>query len=368
MSSATPSEVKVLLNKYGAHRILLIGPPGVGKSTIIRDYAEAKARKMGRYFVDVARVADVDKYMGNPNKYFFYLRINASQVRAEDLAFIAYNPKTGSMDWTLPRKLRLFTQPGAVGVIFIDEITNIPGPAEESVLLSLVLDREVAFFRLSEGVEIPAAGNPPEASSIARELALPTLDRFRMIIDVAPETYPRWLAWMNTRYNGNYNEYIAASYQLLYEKMTKIPEDATLLFRKYPTPRTITETALMIGPGTVPDLNVVRMAMGYDGAAAVKSLLELRVDIDTLLRNPNMFLKLRQREKALAIVLISSRLAAGSESAFRFYEALLRTPDREYALALRAVISPEVKRKLSQYLIQSDSFIEELEAELDLVG
>ena len=52
----------------------LIGPPGVGKSTIVREYAERKAKQLQKQFVDFDTLTpeDVERLLKTPDKYYVF--------------------------------------------------------------------------------------------------------------------------------------------------------------------------------------------------------------------------------------------------------------------------------------------------------
>jgi len=224
----SPSGLHGLLDRHGGDRLLLLGPPGVGKSTVVRGYAERRARALGRRFVDLseAPIASV-----NPERDFLFLQIYAPLVRPEDLAFIAR--LDGGYDWVLPGKLRLLAEPGAVGLLFVDELTNAVSPDVQTVLFSLVLDKRVAYQRLSPDVEVVAAGNEPRDSPVAVEPPPPLLDRFRMIVKVKPPTPDEWAAWMASQ-GRPWDRRIAA---LLKARPDLIYRPYQGGIEKFPTPR-----------------------------------------------------------------------------------------------------------------------------------
>ncbi len=228
MPELSPSGLLGLLRRHGGDRVLLLGPPGVGKSTVVREYAEERASNAGRRFVDLAEtsISSVDL-----SRDYLYLQIYAPLVRPEDLAFIAR--VDGGYDWVLPGKLRLLADPRAVGLLFIDELTNAVSPDVQTVLFSVVLDRRVAYQRLSPGVEVVAAGNEPKDSPVAVEPPPPLLDRFRMLVKVRPPTPEEWASWMASR-GRPWDRRVAA---LLKARPDLMYRPARGGIEKFPTPR-----------------------------------------------------------------------------------------------------------------------------------
>jgi hypothetical protein len=79
------------------------------------------------------------------------------------------------------------------GVLFLDEV-NLAAPATQGALMRVVLDRVVGDERLSAGVSIVAAANPPECSAGGWDLSAPLANRFAHI-DWQPDA-DSWITGM----------------------------------------------------------------------------------------------------------------------------------------------------------------------------
>ncbi len=268
MPEISPSGLHRLLERHGGDRLLLLGPPGVGKSTVVREYAEARARALGRRFVDLAEtpLSEVDL-----ERDYLYLQIYAPLVRPEDLAFIAR--VEGGYDWVLPGKLRVLADPRAVGLLFIDELTNAASPDVQTVLFSLVLDRRVAYQRLSPGVEVLAAGNEPRDSPVAVEPPPPLLDRFRMIVKVSPPSPEEWASWMASR-GRPWDRRVAALLKARPDLMYR-PYGGGM--EKFPTPRSWSTLAWELARAGYPEgeeaLEIARLVVGERAAREAEPFL-----------------------------------------------------------------------------------------------
>lgn len=139
------------------------GPPGVGKSSIVRQ----AAAKLGLELLDVrAALLDPTDVRGIP---------------------IVENRRAV---WTAPSFLP--SDPGSKGILFLDELTSAP-PLVQASLYQLTLDRQVGEYRLPEGWRIIAAGNRAEDRAISFRMPSALANRF---IHLDFETdFADWKAW-----------------------------------------------------------------------------------------------------------------------------------------------------------------------------
>jgi len=307
MAEVSIARVRSLFKALGADRVLLVGPPGVGKSQTVRVYAEEQAARLGLEFVD-ARSLDVSGCGGVEGKYLF-LHLFAPTLRPEDLAFVA---KRGDRyDFVLPRHLEYFTCPGARGLIFIDEITNVQLADVLTALFSLVLDKTIAGYKLSDDVEVVAAGNAPDESSVANLLPAPLVDRFRLVVRVAPPSVTEWARWMEERYGDDWDRRVLGF--LLGDESSLAPRGESEGLEKYPTPRTWTEVALMLPRIPEDDmLFVLSFALGRKYGGMFYDYLRTEVDVDRLLRGDRAYFDgLSIRAKYIALFQAASQIVKG---------------------------------------------------------
>lgn len=175
---ATPGQIHgILRHQLGllgeqpelAHQlppIMLWGPPGVGKSAIIRDVCE----KAGVDFID----------------------IRLSQREPVDLRGLPV-PKEDSVDWLIsgewPR------DPDSRGIILFDEITA----ADRSLQVAayeLILDRRLGnLYNLPDGWLVVAAGNRAEDRAVAQTFSSALANRFcHLDVEADLDSWCQWAA------------------------------------------------------------------------------------------------------------------------------------------------------------------------------
>ena len=224
-------------------RILLIGPPGIGKTEIVRQKAEEEAKAMGRKFIDLNSVTpeELDEIERSPSDYYAFLPLHAPHLMPEDISIpdvslFKESTKRG-VDFLAPRRLAVLGLPGIAGVLFIDEITNVQRRDALTLLFAIIQEKRVGWsLKLSDGVKVIAAGNPPETSSVALLLPAPLVNRLT-VIEVEPPTVDEWCVYMEKKYG--FDETLGRICAFLHanpDVFAKAPNEIETL-TNYPTPR-----------------------------------------------------------------------------------------------------------------------------------
>jgi hypothetical protein len=160
-----PSRVADVLEKLLKSRwaVFLWGPPGVGKSSIVRAVATGQKLPL--------------------------IDIRAALLDPTDLRGIP-SVQNGRAVWCPPSFLP--SDPESVGILFFDELSAAP-PLVQASLYQLTLDRRVGEYVLPAGWRIVAAGNRAEDASISFRMPAALSNRF-VHLDFEVD-YEDWRAW-----------------------------------------------------------------------------------------------------------------------------------------------------------------------------
>ena len=161
----TPDELHKQLCNLLEHNIrrsvMIWGPPGVGKSSVIADVG----RQRGLQIID----------------------LRLSQLAPTDLRGL---PVAGenTARWLppefLPRKGR--------GILFLDEL-NLAPPIIQGIAQQLILDRKVGSYTVPEGWVIWAAGNRKEDRASVHQMPAPLANRFlHFEVEADLASFRRW--------------------------------------------------------------------------------------------------------------------------------------------------------------------------------
>ncbi|MCI0456912.1 MAG: MoxR family ATPase [Gemmataceae bacterium] len=153
--------------------IYLWGPPGVGKSSIVKQAAES---------LDL-QVCDLRAVLLDP-------------VDLRGLPFIdnTNGPRPRKAEWCPPAFLpRDKEEVGDTrGVLFLDELAQAP-PLVQAACLQLTLDRKVGDYELPPNWTVIAASNRQEDRAGAHKLISPLLNRFiHLDLEVSHEDWNAW--------------------------------------------------------------------------------------------------------------------------------------------------------------------------------
>lgn len=147
---ATISQVQGYLNKIiknkVKHSVLLWGPPGIGKSSIMRKVAKDNGME--------------------------YIDLRISQLAPTDLRGLPYI-EDGLARFAPPS----FLPQEGEGILALDEV-NQASPSMMALAQQLILDRQVGDYKVPDGWYIIAAGNRVEDRAAVNQMPAPVANRF----------------------------------------------------------------------------------------------------------------------------------------------------------------------------------------------
>jgi hypothetical protein len=150
--------------------VFLWGPPGIGKSDIVKQIGEDANRE----------VIDVRLALWEPT----------------DIKGIPYyNADVGKMVWAPPAELPV--DPDSTALIFLDELNSAP-PAVQAAAYQLILNRRVGTYVLPKGVDIVAAGNREGDRGVTYRMPAPLANRFvHLEMKVDFDDFQEWAVMNN---------------------------------------------------------------------------------------------------------------------------------------------------------------------------
>jgi hypothetical protein len=249
--SYTPRELYELLNLFvqkGFMRtVMLWGPPGLGKSTIVADIA----RENGIGFID----------------------LRLAQLAPTDIRGIPSVTENGLTRWNPPAH---YPRPDGTmprGILFLDEF-NQAGAALQGIAQQLILDRKVGDYVVPDGWFIWAAGNRRSHGASVNAMPTPVANRMvhlEVVLDIN-----EWAIWAKQ----NLNSPMVLSYVMAY-KTSRRSDTAPLMalpdpsngrtsdLERFPTPRSWQLAAELYEIGAP-----VAPAIGQDQAESFRAFVD----------------------------------------------------------------------------------------------
>jgi ATPase family associated with various cellular activities (AAA) len=289
--------------------IYLWGPPGVGKSSLVKQAAESLKLEL----IDVrATLLDPVDLRGLP-------RIDGE-----------------SAVWLPPAFLPRFGE----GVLFLDELAQA-APLVQSACLQLTLDRRIGEYELPDGWSVVAASNRSEDRAGTHRLISPLLNRFvHLDLEVSAEDWQQWAVIAG----------VAPEVRtfLQYRPGLLSHFDPAANPRAFPTPRSWHFVSDVLAKTPNELLHPVAAGCVGDGPAA-EFLGFLRLyreipDLDSVLMKPDSAVVPREPAVLYALVgALVERCRQAKAPLPSFVTYALRLPDEFAMLALRDALAVQPK-------------------------
>ncbi|MGC8936545.1 MAG: hypothetical protein ACP5KV_04180 [Candidatus Methanomethylicaceae archaeon] len=280
--------------------VLLLGPPGIGKSMTCWSLAKRIAESMGKQFIDY-NDDEAQKILAEPERYFVFNDFRLTEVEPSDLIGVP-RETDGSTRFSPLLWARCLSK--TAGLLLLDELTNVQRPDVITAAYKILFDRKAGYVRFHDDVFIVACGNRPEHSAVASMLPTPLISRM-IVIDIDPPTVDEWADWMNKTYDDWDKRCYAFLRRFEDEQyLIRVPKSTETL-DAYPVPRTWTYLATLMAKG-VSDPYTVKGLVGYEVGTKFLAFLDVNVDIDELIARPELFDELGFDAKYMVAVLLGN--------------------------------------------------------------
>lgn len=348
----TPNEIALLIKKTYKYQeatgervtVILLGPPGVGKTVTVRKVAETIARENGRKFLELG-TEDVEN-IDVENSFLF---LAFSILHADPVDFMGI-PRPGngsnSVKYYLPDILDILTRRGAKGIILIDEFTLDSREDRRAALLKLVDEGYLGYRKISSGVLIVLAGNTTKWSESANTLDEPMRRGRAIIAFVKPPGVEAWIEWMNRNYQ-NWDRRIGAFLLLYPQELFTLKDEGDDGYTAINSPRNWTRLSLL--------MNGEDSAEYIDGLVRPKTAVLLKTFLNTAVpsvkevaKKPEMWKTLSREAK---YILLSQ--VAGFDEEFDAFAELYRVmaeQDRESLVLLLTMMGEKTRTKFVIYV------------------
>ena len=283
---------------------LWLGPPGIGKSDVVRQLAMRLAEINGKKFVEYNDDIAFE-ILNEPDKYFVLVDLRLTEVEPSDLIGIPRD-----LDGAVAYKPLLWARVlnKCAGILFLDELTNVQRPDVLSISYKLLLDRKAGFVPFHKDVLVIAAGNTPEHSAIANQLPAPSINRVRVFY-VKPPRLEDWKDYMDRTYGDQWDKRVYAFLTKYTKFFLMQPQDVETL-RQFATPRTWTMLATISKELSTDELEYVAIAtVGEEAGAHFTAFCRIKVpDLEQIIMNPSLFSSLDEDAKYFVSVELSNKL------------------------------------------------------------
>jgi MoxR-like ATPase len=225
--------------------LMVYGGFGIGKSMIPRQIFEQIAKDKGREFIVWEKTSNDQKneMIENPEKYFVFCDQRIGQMDSTDLRGIPNMMDTDKLQTVPYAWVIYFTQKGADGVIFFDEI-NLAPPTVAGSAYQIINDRTISDRKLADDVFCMGAGNRAEDKAHIFEMPMPLHDRFAEVeIGVNVDD---WTEWASANINPHLVSFINWKPNRLYHADVKKGD-------KPSTPRSVERASKLLADKDITD-------------------------------------------------------------------------------------------------------------------
>ena len=365
-------EVKTFLHrlyaaesKAGVQRssVLLLGGPGIGKSTAVREWAEETAEKLNKEFVDYSDDL-ADKILENPEKYFVFHNLPLVGCEPSDLAGhprltdgrVRYYP----LEWA-----RVMSR--TAGALFLDDFLDTQRLDVMSAAYRITLERRIGYIYLHKDVQVVAASNTPEYSTLSSRMPSPLANRL-VIIRQDPPTVREWAEWMNQRYGDGWDRRVLAFLERFRDAgyiFQPVREAETL--EEMPTPRSWSKLAVLLAQG-VNSEEVIDAIIGAEMGQKFAAFSKIQIDLDELARTPEQWKQLNLDAKYVASIMLATAITTKNVSKWIPLIRAMGQDSREWLIVLSLAMPHRKRSDVYLAILKSGGKVEEIFREIEEVA
>ena len=347
----------------------LIGPPGIGKSTVVREWAEGKAKQLGKKFVDFDTLTpqDVEKILEEPEEHYVYADKRLTGLDPVDLSGVPRPVNGSKYVMFLPLALANLLSKCA-GLLFLDEFLNENRPNMLAAAYKIVRDYKIGDIALNSKTLVVAASNSAEHSSISNSIPKPLRDRFDFI-EVETPSLEAWADWMDRTYGAEKWDRSILAYlhwkpSDFLANVTDTVEDNG--YEPPATPRGWSYVALAFAKTKDRDLraSIARGKLGRVGESLTAFLSNRVPSFQELIRHPQVVKDFNVEQKYLAAMTVAeaiNKTVKNIRKSRKFMEFIAEYDDREFISALFAFLKKQRRREVFMAVKDNPKILKVLE-------
>lgn len=322
------------------HPVLLLGPPGVGKSQTVRSLAKKLSEQMGLKFVEI-NYKNFNEILETEEKLFIFYDFRLTEVEPSDIIGIPREFGDGVI-FKPPLWVLCFQK--HPGILFLDELTLVQRDDVLAIAYKLILDKRAGDVEFCPGVWVIAAGNDPQ-SNLARPLPAALINRL-IVVPFQPPTVEEWAQYMDSI--GEWDKRVYAYLKRFPKDFLKV-ENIEML-ENFPTPRSWSKVAMLMPKVKKSEEAMRLLATGCLGREIGEKFLTFInhpvPEVEKLVKQPELFKQLDLDTKYIFVVTLSNWLT--EEQRLEQTKNLLNiiSEEREFIILLLVCLPAKLRPKL----------------------
>ena len=332
----------------------LIGPPGIGKSTLVREWAQNTAVKLSKEFVDFDSLTpeDVEGILENHDSHYVFADKRLTGLDPIDVSGVPRPVNGSKYVMFLPLALAELLSHCA-GVLFLDEFLNESRPNMIAQAYKIVRDYKIGDIAMNQKSLVVAASNEAEHSSIANSIPKPLRDRFDFI-GVEEPSVEGWAEWMDRTYGAdkwerNIMAYLRWKPSDFLTNVTDTVEDNG--YEPPATPRGWSYVSLAFKKARSQEIreSVAHGKLGRVGNSLIAFLTNKVPSFEELVRRPQVMVNFNVEQKYLAAMTVAeavNKATRNIEKSKKFMLYVAEQDDREFISALFAFLEKHRRREV----------------------